>query len=243
MRGLSVRPINLYIGYDPIEDIAYRVCRESVLARASVPVNIIRLNQDWLRRVGLYRRQFFVEDGQKFDTTDGTPFSTEFSFTRFLVPSLQPEGVAVFCDSDFLWRADIAELVGWFAPKFAVQVVKHDHHPQEETKMRGCVQSSYSRKNWSSLMLLNCDHPGVRGLTPYEVNHSGGRWLHGFKWLHDEEIGEVPAEWNWLEGSSSTKLDPKCVHFTRGTPDMPGWEEVAYAHEWMGVWQRLQTAE
>ena len=34
--------------------------------------------------------------------------------------------------------------------------VQHEHVPGETVKFLGEVQSSYTKKNWSSLMLLNC---------------------------------------------------------------------------------------
>jgi hypothetical protein len=129
------------------------------------------LDERRLRHAGLYRREWTYEDGQYYDTRDRKPFSTEFSFTRFLVPSLcQWRGVALFCDCDFLWRTDVAELFALHDPSFAVQVVKHDHNPSETVKMEGQAQTRYLRKNWSSLMLWNCDHPSNLMLTPHKVN-------------------------------------------------------------------------
>lgn len=226
--------IRVFIGYDRREDQAYTVCRESIQRHASGPVDVVRLDQQWLRRIGLYRRQTFLRGEQRYDTIDEKPYSTEFSFSRFLVPSLMPEGCALFCDSDFLWRADVYELLEIADPRCAVMTVKHDFVPSEVTKMRGQEQVAYPRKNWSSLMLWNCSHPAAHTLTPYLVNTMPGGWLHQLTWLEEGQIGMLPEEWNWLEGHSPKWLDPKAVHFTRGTPDMPGWESVDYADEWLG---------
>lgn len=233
-------PHNVYIGYDAMEGDAFEVCKKSLLDNATDSVNVVRLDVDWLRRIGLYRRQFFVEDGQKFDSRDGRPFSTDFSFTRFLVPSLQPEGFALFCDSDFLWLDDVAKLFDHARSEFAVMCVRHDYSPKEDIKMRGQVQQPYHRKNWSSLMIWNCDHPLSRMLTPYLVNTAPGRWLHGFEWMQCQDIGGLPPQWNWLEGHSDPKLVPSAVHFTRGTPDMPGWGGVAYADEWVSCMESIR---
>lgn len=232
--------LNVYIGYDRNEDAAYRVCEASLRKHATQRINVVKLDIEWLRRIGLYRRQFFVQDGQRYDARDGRPFSTDFSFTRFLVPSLQPGGFAVFCDSDFLWRADVLDLVRGVEGRHPLRVVKHDFCPDEKTKMRGQVQTQYARKNWSSLMVWNCDHPMAKTLTPYMVNTMAGSWLHRFSWLGDEDIGEISERWNWLEGHSSLDIDPAAVHFTRGTPDMPGWDDVAYADEWLKQWAELK---
>ena len=231
--------IRAYIGYDQREDAGFQVCRDSMLRHASEPVNIIRLDQQWLRDIGLYRRNAYRQGEQWFDTIDDKPFSTEFSFTRFLVPSLQPDGWALFCDSDFLWRADVAELMAHADDRFAVMVVKHKFQPKDTSKMRGQAQQQYPRKNWSSLILWNCSHPNR--LTPFEANTRYGSWLHGFRWLEEGQIGRLNECWNWLEGHSPKEGMKKAVHFTRGTPDMPGWENVEFADEWMRYWSERQS--
>ena len=109
--------------------------------------------------------------------------------------------------------------------------VQHDHRPAETGKMAGLLQTVYWRKNWSSLMLLKPSRSA--GLTRYRVNSQPGAWLHQLGWLSDEEIGALPEEWNWLEGWSDPSVEPKVVHFTRGTPDLgPELETIAYAEEW-----------
>jgi lipopolysaccharide biosynthesis glycosyltransferase len=216
------------------------VCAESLRSHSSIPLNIVLLDQSWLRRIGLYRRTFYERDGQRYDTIDGRPFSTEFSFTRFLVPSLQPDGWALFVDGDFLFRADVAELFAHQNPRFAVMCVQHRYQPDTKRKMLGQVQEPYPRKNWSSLCLWNCGHHQARYLTPYLVNNQRGDWLHAFTWMDDENIGALPDTWNWLDGHDEAVKHPKAVHFTRGTPDMPGWEDTYYADEWRAIAQRLQ---
>lgn len=230
---MFAKPLNVYIGYDSKEDTAYNVCARSMLDHASCPLNIVRLDQDWLFRIGLYRRQSFTRDsGQRYDTIDCMPYSTEFSFTRFLVPCLQPDGMAVFCDSDFLWRDDICNMMVDIDEWHAVSVVKHQFVPKRSMKMRGLIQEPYPRKNWSSLMVWNCDHRSTKMLTPYQVNYMAGSWLHGLKWLDANEIGAIEEKWNWLEGHSSPEIEPSAVHFTRGTPDMPGHQHASFAEEW-----------
>ena len=76
-----------------------------------------------------------------------------------------------------------------------------------------------------------------------------GRWLHNFKWLNDNEIGHVPITWNWLEGYSSEKINPKNVHFTRGGP----WfshlkfrlrkKEKQYFNEWLKLNKEAKRAK
>ena len=235
-------PLRIFIGYDPRERAAYDVCVQSLLDHASVPLSIEPLDERRLRHAGLYRREWTYEDGQYYDTQDQKPFSTWFSFTRFLTPSLcQWRGIALFCDCDFLWRSDVAELFALHDPSFAVQVVKHDHRPEETVKMEGQAQTRYLRKNWSSMVLWNCRHPGNLLLTPNKVNTERGQWLHSFSWLEPSEIGNIPVGWNYLVGTNTSKDDanPDAVHFTAGTPTMPGREHDEYAREWISVAMRV----
>ena len=232
-------PFPVYIGYDSREDDAYTVCRRSLVKQSSIPLYIVKLNRwalAWPGREGIFTRGWRMEGPQRVDLIDGKPFSTEFSFTRFLVPLLQQyEDWALFQDCDFLWRADVAELLALADPKYAVMCVRHDHRPHESMKMDGQIQTTYFRKNWSSLVLWNCGHPSNRQLTRQTVNNEPGSWLHGFQWLREDEIGALPVAFNWLEGWSSPEIDPAAVHFTRGVPSMPGYENCQYADEWFGI--------
>ena len=80
--------------------------------------------KDMLRYIGLYDRDFTEKDGVKYDVIDGKPFSTDFSFTRFLVPAMtQYQGWALFCDSDMLYRADLRELINMADDRYACMVV------------------------------------------------------------------------------------------------------------------------
>lgn len=220
------------IGWDPREATAADVCRHSLLTRSSVPLYVRMLKQEGLRVAGLYRRQWEWRGGQRIDLIDDLPFSTEFSFSRFLVPALMGyEGWALFCDCDFLFMADVAELLPLMDDSKAVLVAKQSHVPTEAVKMDGCAQSQYRRKNWSSFMLFNCGHPSNRRLTVKAANEEFGSWLHGFHWLEDHEIGAIPPQWNWIEGV--TEGEPKAVHYSSGGPWFASHQSVAFAAEWL----------
>lgn len=50
-------------------------------------------------------------------------------------------------------------------------------------------------------------------------------------------IGNIPLEWNWLDGDSDEDISPKNVHFTTGGPVYPDWKpkrdiDAKYAKEW-----------
>lgn len=243
---------NIYIGYDSREDQAYRVLRESILDYTSAPVNIIPLKQGRLRDINFYRRSYYVSgDGIKLDDTDRKPFSTEFSFTRFLVPFLNMHrGTALFMDCDMLVRSDIMEVfdIPKRSERKALWCVKHDYNPKSTIKMDGQVQQQYSRKNWSSFMLWSCSHPDHKNLTIDDVNLKTGWYLHNFQWLDDKDIGEIDQAWNWLDGHSDDTLDAKNVHFTSGGPWFKEWEpkqrsDAKYALEWQVLSDSIEVEE
>lgn len=240
-----IEPLVIVIGYDPKEDDAYQVCRASLLAHSSRPLHIVKLDQAALRRAGWYRRQWHQDGSNRVDAHDLKPFSTDFSFTRFLVPALNLyQGWALYCDGDFLFTRDIAELFALAEPKYSVMCVQHEHDPVEKTKMGGLVQSRYRRKNWSSLVLYNCGHEANELLTGYVVNEYPGSFLHAFSWLKDEEIGAIPHRWNWLSGvDEATKKIPAGIHFTLGTPSVVGCQNMPYAAQWRAVRNSLEPVE
>jgi hypothetical protein len=217
------KSLDIYIGWDSREPIAYEVAKRTILDNASIPVNVIPIKLADLVERGAYTR-------------DIDPLaSTEFTYSRFLTPALAGfQGWALFCDCDFLWLGDIAGLAAYAKGDKAVYCVQHDYRPKETTKMDGAVQTVYPRKNWSSLMLFNCDHPSVRALTLDVVNRESGAYLHRMQWVADEAIGALPVEWNWLEGWNEKPASgtPKAVHFTRGGPWFEQWQNVDYGDLW-----------
>jgi hypothetical protein len=218
-----------YLGFDRTQPDGYTVAARSLVktSRHDVPVYSLRLSA--LRVRELYTRPTEERDGQLWDCISDAPMSTEFAISRFLVPTLAKEGWALFADSDVLFRANVLDMPR--DQRYAVMCVKHQHNPANTEKMDGKQQTQYARKNWSSVMLFNCDHPANKALTVEAVNTKPGRDLHRFYWLDDDEIGELPPEWNWLVGHSQP-CEPKAVHFTDGTPDMAGYETAPYADEW-----------
>ncbi len=227
---------DIFIGWDPRDDIAAKVCQKSILnhLKSQPPIKIKMLKEYDLRRAGLYRREYIMrENGQMVDNGDFKPFSTQFSFTRFLTPNLSCGEFSVFVDADFLFRHDIGDMLAKIDTSKVVSVVKHVHVPEEELKMDGMIQTRYHRKNWSSLMVFN-NEKARECITVADVSEHTGAWLHGFKWVHDDDIGEIDPAWNWLNGYNDKLIDPSAVHFTLGTPDMIG-DDIAYAAEWRAV--------
>ena len=222
-----MRCVKIFIGWDSREDIAYQVCKESLLRHTTTPLEIQPIKQTELRERNVYWREH-------------DPLSsTEFSFTRFLTPYLAGyKGWALFMDCDFLWRGDVAGVMDYADPKYAVLCVKHKYKPKETTKMDGHAQYKYPKKNWSSLMLLNCEHPDVKqNLTLMGVNIGTGMYLHQFRWTLEENVGELPIAYNYLEGWHTKDIcpNPVAVHFTRGGPWFEDWSNVEYGEEWLAV--------
>lgn len=220
----------VFIGYDPREAVAYHTLAHSILRRSSVPVAIAPVMQSQLK--GLYTR------GR------GPTESTEFSLTRFLVPALsQYRGWSLFMDCDMLCRADIAELATFTerAADKAVLVCKHDYTPGPKRKFLNQVQTVYPRKNWSSVMLFN--NARCAALTPEYVNGASGLELQRFQWARDDDIGDLPLEWNWLVGEYTRNPDAKIVHFTIGGPYFDEYRGCDYAEEWLEENRRMNYAE
>lgn len=218
----------IFLGFDARAPDAIKVCEESLTKHASSPLDLRRLDLADLRERGLYTRPHEMREGRLWDVISDQPMSTEFAISRFLVPALcDYQGWALYCDCDFMFRADVAELFAMASDRYALQVVKHHYLARHGPKMNGQSNMLYPRKNWSSLMLFNCGHPSNKRLTVEVVNTWNRNSLHAFHWLHDWQIGALPFEWNWLD------LKPKAVHFTAGTPDLAGYESTAYGEEYL----------
>lgn len=219
--------LNLYIGFDPKEAVAYHVLCHSVLKRATAPISITPLVRD-------HFRPFFTRERGPYDSTD-------FSITRFLVPYLSGyQGWSVFMDCDMLCKGDITQIWAAMKPPLnpALWVCQHDYTPKAGMKMQGQTQTTYPRKNWSSFMVFN--NAECRVLTPDFVNSASGLALHRFQWLKDEfNIGALPLEWNWLVGEYPANPHALMLHYTRGGPWFSQWRETDHATDWLTEYRDL----
>ena len=223
--------IRVFIGFDTRESVAFHVLSQSIHARASQPVSIAPIMLSQLH--GLMTR---ARDPLQ---------STDFSFSRFLTPFLcDYQGWAVFMDCDMLVLDDIVKLWGLRDENYAVQVVKHDHIPKEDTKFLGSAQTRYEKKNWSSVMLMNCAK--CRMLTPDYVNTASGLDLHRFHWLDgDHLIGDIPHSWNHLVAYDPSKPTTEIsnLHFTSGGPYFNEYHNTEYADEWINEKDQMLMVE
>lgn len=211
----AARVIRVFIGYDAKETVAFHVAAFSIIRRASVPVSITGLV---LNQLPMWRER----DPRQ---------STDFSFSRFLVPHLCGfQGRAIYLDCDVLCRSDIAALWSQVDPGSAVAVVKHQYQVKDGEKFLGYAQSAYPRKNWSSVLVFNNEF--CRALTPEYVNTASGLELHQFQWLEDSQIQGLPLEWNHLVGEYAPNPEAKLVHFTLGTPCFGKYRACEFAKDW-----------
>lgn len=240
---------NIYIGWDSREDVAYQVCRNSIYRKSKgFKVNVMPLKHKDLRKTGVFYRPWMTHayNGNRYDLIDLKPFSTEFSHTRFLVPHLNNyRGWALFMDCDMVWTGNVKKLFDLCDNKYACMVVKHRHNPAENVKMDDEPQDKYYRKNWSSFVLWNCGHPKNKYLTVEKVNILPGNELHSFSWLDESDIGTLPYDYNWIEGISpkcSPDLDwkPDVIHYTKGGPWFPNYQDVLFANVWVEEYERWQ---
>ena len=214
--------INLYVGYDEREAIAYHVFCHSVIKNTSIPVKITPLVLSQLKE--------FNETHQDR--------SNDFVYSRFLTPYLNEfNGWAIFADGDMICQADLKELIGMADRNKALMVVKHDYQTKASIKYLGNINENYPRKNWSSVILWNCSHPKHKILTPEFVSNQTGKFLHRFSWLDDNDIGELPVEWNWLACEYEKNTEAKLIHYTLGTPCFKDFRDTDMAEIWYDYYE------
>lgn len=224
--------MKVYIGYDEREDRAAQVAQRTLFEHSLLEAEFICA--DKLGAHGFLTRTSDHRGGQDYDFVSNAVKSTRFAVSRFLTPLLCQSGLALFTDCDVVFAEDVHNMRQFIDLKqHAVAVVKHNHVPQEDWKMVNKRNEAYPRKNWSSVMLFNCDHPANRRLTLWDINHRPGRDLHAFYWLHDSEIAELPAEWNWLVGVQPRPEKFSIAHFTLGGPWIEGWHGREHDDIWL----------
>lgn len=218
----------VFIGYDPLEDSAAKMLAWSIRKYNSIHnLKIFPVVRDYLLVYGQCERPVDPNG------------STQFSITRFMVPVLMNyTGKAIFFDCDMLITRDIKEMFSYHDPRKAISCVQHDYTPKSAVKMGGKQQTVYPRKNWSSAVLWNCEHPSNKKIDQNTVEEAWPAYLHRFQWLHDYEIGQLPTEFNWLVGEyEKTTSLPFNLHHTLGPPIWPGQENTDWADYWREVFQ------
>lgn len=209
--------IRLFLGYDQREAVGFHVFCSSVIRRASEPVSITAVQDE-------------QEDG-----------SNAFTYARYSVPEMcGHEGWAIFADgSDMVCLGDIAELWAMRDERFAVQVVKHSYKTRHPIKYVGtnmqCPNVDYPRKNWSSLMLVNCSAPEWK-------NQATGRKQHQFAGFDDSRIGFLPPQWNVLVDEGEDDTNAQVLHYTAGIPAFWHYRDTARAEDWHAEHEFMRQA-
>lgn len=228
--------MKVYIGYDEREAEAVRVAAKTLREVTNGEIEPEFLRADKLAAHGLLTRVSDHRGGQDYDLVSNAPKSTRFAVSRFMVPLLCQSGWALFVDCDMVFMRDPREMLAEAqaqAYPSAVYVVQHNHVPTEKWKMVNQAQTTYPRKNWSSVMLFNGDHLANRRLTLHDVNNRPGRDLHAFYWLHDQEIGRLDPAWNWLVNVQDRPEKLGIAHFTLGGPFNEGWKPAEHDEIWL----------
>ena len=209
--------LNIFVGFDQKEAIAYHTFVQSLIENSTIPLSITPLAENNL-------------DHYTEKHTDGT---NKFTYSRFLVPYLMNfNGWAIYADGDMVCLEDIKKLWDLRDNKYAVQVVKHDYKTKIKNKYWGNKNEDYPRKNWSSLILWNCNHPSHKVLTPDFIREQTGAFLHRFSWVKDQEIGGLAKEWNWLAMEYEDKKDLNLIHYTIGTPCFKEYQNTSLSSYW-----------
>ena len=219
-----IEKINIVVGFDQRESVAYHTFTQSVIDKSSLPVMFIPLAINTL---------------QGYQETHSDK-SNDFVYSRFLTPYLNEfKGWAIFADGDMICQADIKELWDLKDETKALLVVKHNYQTKAHHKYLGNINQDYPRKNWSSIILWNCAHAKHKILTPAFVANQTGKYLHRFSWLDDNDIGELPLEWNWLAIEYPDNRKAKLIHYTLGTPCFKGYQDTDMSDIWHNGYKRM----
>ena len=217
--------IKIVIGFDQRESVAYHTFCQSIIEKVSSPVSFMPLA---------------INNLSDYKETHSDK-SNDFIYSRFLTPYLnQFNGWAIFADGDMICQADIKELWDLRDDTKALLVVKHDYQTKAHRKYLGNINENYPRKNWSSVILWNCGHPKHKILTPQFIANQTGKYLHRFTWLNDDEIGELPKEWNWLAIEYPENKEAKLIHYTLGTPCFEDYKNTEMAELWHSAYNKTQ---
>lgn len=222
-----MRPIQIYVGFDGREEIAYHLFCRSVLANTRAQVAFIPIT------------------GEQHQGA-----SNSFNLIRFRVAEMAGfRGMAIYADSDMLLRkgGDVQDLIDLAEPYCAVSVAQHQYATKHPVKYWGQQNLDYPRKNWSSLQVIDCQHAvwrriAERGYADETAVAYTPAALHRFSFIaNDDEIGRLPLEWNWLVGEYDFKEDVKLAHFTLGIPPHFAYDfnAIGYVAEWWREYAKM----
>ncbi len=221
---MMLNKVKIYVGFDPRESVVYHTFVQSLIEQSSLPLEITPLAVNTLN--------FYSETHQDK--------SNDFVYSRFLTPFMSDfSGWSIYVDGDMICQEDIKELLALKDESKALLVVKHDYQSKTANKYLNNINENYPRKNWSSVILWNCCHPKHKVLTPDFVSQQSGKFLHRFSWLADEDIGELPIEWNWLATEYPDNASAKLIHYTLGAPCFRDYRDTGMAANWLAIQKNI----
>ena len=207
----------IYVGFDQREAVAYHTFVQSLIIHSTIPLDITPLS---LKSLSIYKELH-------------TDCSNDFVYSRFLTPFLNNfDGWAIYADGDMICQRDILELLELRDESKAIMVVKHDYQTKQSRKYFNNKNENYPKKNWSSVILWNCKHVKHKILSPKFVQNQSGKFLHRFSWLDEDDIGELPIEWNWLAIEYPENKKAKIIHYTLGTPCLNEYNNTDMSDIW-----------
>ena len=214
---LNTHMIPIFVGYDKSESVCYHVAVHSMTRRSTMPLSITPLNIDNLT------------DYQESHNDS----SNSSSYTRFLVPYLMNyQGWAIYTDCDIVLQDNIVNLWNFRDQSKAILCAQHNYQTKSSVKFLNSKNSNYPKKNWSSVMLINCAHPANKILDPKLIESSSGSYLHQFQWIDQTLIGSLPLEWNWLVGEYPENNQAKLLHYTLGAPCFSEYRNCEMSDVW-----------
>lgn len=225
--------IRLFVGWDDREQVGSHVFDSSVVHNSSAPVSITHLKKSAVA-------QMFGSSIQEG--------SNAFTMSRFLVPAMcDYSGFAIFADgADMICRGDLLDLWNLRDNGYALQVVKHQYQTRNPIKYAGTKMESanqdYDRKNWASLMLINCSNRVWRQFTPENLSRMKPLDALQFSLIPDSSIGSLPDDWNWLVDEQGPNPRAKIAHWTAGIPGFPHYAFTPHSDEWRAELRRVNHA-
>lgn len=244
---------HIFVGYDEREHEVFQVCKHTLEKNSSVPIKVHKLHHKPLRDAGFFKREWKIDQkGQYHDLVDERPFSTQFTFTRFLLPELwntindpNKSPLIMFVDCDFLYLSDIGKMFKEiedyktrYGARHGVYCVQHNYEPNNTKKMDNVEQSKYNKKLWAAMMVFDMEFKGNEKLTADVVNTSSGRDLMQLFWLNDvSEIGQIDEKWHFIPNHSEKNTNEiSAIHYTEGGPWFPNYRNCKYGNLWFDAY-------
>ena len=228
--------LNIYIGYDSrhtsVAELNKKCLESSIIFGAGSGETYNQMDK-WVPEIKFLDISKIPEY-----TRDYANQSTEFTYSRFLIPYLENyEGFSIFLDDDILFTESILPMFYFLDLDDAVACIKYDFDKYVDTKFNGEKNVSYPKKLWSSLMIFNNAHEDCKKLTPEIVNTESGKYLHQFEWT--DKISEIPDWYVFTEGhdTEETNWRPSAYHYTRGGPWIEGMDTSQIEH--LNIYERL----